>query len=163
MERAMAEGRERRRHDRFSVEPMYSGVVVRRRDGARAGRPCEGHVYDVGLGGARIELDRPIAKGAPIEIEIDLPGCPAPIAATARVVRVFDRHDDPGPRRIAVAFETFADGSESILARHLAQGWLRRAPAQAETTPAARAEPSMIDAIMAGASSSRRTRSASAA
>ena len=159
----MAEGCERRRHDRFTVEPMYSGVVVRRRDGARAGRPCEGHVYDVGLGGARIELDRPIAKGAPIEIEIDLPGCPAPIAATARVVRVFDRHDDPGPRRIAVAFETFAADSESVLARHLSQGWLRPAPAQPEIAPTDRAEPSMLEVIVSGAPSSRRTRSASAA
>ncbi len=160
----MAEGRERRRHTRFTVEPMYSGVVVRRLRGARAGEALEGHVYDVALGGARIELDRPVGKGAEIGIEIDLPGCPSTIAATARVVRVFDRRDDPGPRRLAIEFETFAEGAEAVLARHLSQGWLRPAPVQAgRATPAAAAEPQMIDAMASGASDDATTRSASAA
>ena len=116
---------DRRRHPRFSVDPMYSAVSVLRR-----GQREEGHVYDVSLGGMRFELDRPARRGSTLEVEVSLPGCQEAIRAKARVVRVFDEMDDPGPRRMAVEFETFSAGSKAILERYLGQKWLRPAPVQ---------------------------------
>lgn len=121
---------ERRRFPRFEVDPMYSSVSVRPSDAQGEGEIRHGHLYDVSLGGARIELDEACGTGEKLALEIELPGCPKPIAATARVVRVFDQLDDPGPRRVCVEFETFATGAREMLSRHLAQGWLRPAPAQ---------------------------------
>lgn len=109
---------------------MYSTVAVRPSESPDDGAIRLGHVYDVSLGGARIELDEACSAGERIALEIELPGCPKPIAATARVVRVFDEVDDPGPRRVCVEFETFGAGAREILSRHLAQGWLRPAAAQ---------------------------------
>lgn len=108
---------------------MYSSVAVRSTGADATGETLNGHLYDVSLGGARLELDEPLAPGARVSIEVELPGCPKPIAAEARVVRVFDAIDDPGPRRICVAFESFAKGAREMLARHIDQGWLRPAPA----------------------------------
>ncbi|MFM7133422.1 MAG: PilZ domain-containing protein [Planctomycetota bacterium] len=125
---------ERRRFPRFEVDPMYSSVSVRPAESSSAtdgdGLVRHGHLYDLSLGGARIELDEACSAGETLAVEIELPGCPKPIAATARVVRVFDELDDPGPRRVCVEFETFATGAREMLSRHLAQGWLRPAPAQ---------------------------------
>jgi hypothetical protein len=124
----------RRRVDRFTVEPMYSSVSVVHK-GAEAG---EGHVYEVSLGGVRLELDEALPKRAPIELEITLPGCPEAIAAKGRVVEVFDVADDPGPRRMVVAFESFKAGAEDTLKRYLEQKWLRRADDQRTPSPATR-------------------------
>ncbi len=149
----MANQSERRRHERFTVDPMYSSVAV-----SRGTRRTDGHVYDVSLGGMRFELDRAVPKGAEIDVEIQLPGCTDAICAKARVVRVFDRIDDPGPRRMAVEFETFAAGSKAMLERYLGQKWLRRAPVEP-------AQPSraMRSAITQASTVSSTTRSASAA
>lgn len=122
---SMSESIDRRRHPRFTVDPMYSAVSVVRR-----GQREEGHVYDVSLSGMRFELDRPARRGSTLDVEVSLPGCEDAIRAKARVVRVFDEVDDPGPRRMAVEFETFSAGSRAILERYLGQKWLRPAPAQ---------------------------------
>ncbi|MFM1867953.1 MAG: hypothetical protein RL591_1361 [Planctomycetota bacterium] len=121
----MSDPTDRRRHPRFTVDPMYSAVSVVRR-----GHREEGHVYDVSLSGMRFELDRPARRGSMLDVEVSLPGCEEAIRAKARVVRVFDEVDDPGPRRMAVEFETFTAGSRVILERYLGQKWLRPAPTQ---------------------------------
>ena len=113
---------------------MYSSVSVTHR-GREAG---DGHVYEVSLGGVRLELDEPLPKRAPVELEITLPGCSGPIAAKGRVVEVFDVADDPGPRRMVVAFESFKEGAEAMLERYLSQKWLKRADDQRTASPSAR-------------------------
>jgi len=132
----MSVSQERRQHDRFTVDPMYSSVVVspiRKRSskplGARgaaalapaagadadaATQSSEGHLYEVSLGGMRFELDEPVPAGARFRAEINLPGCGAPITVDARVVRVYDEVDDPGPRRMVAEFETFAAGARAL-------------------------------------------------
>lgn len=126
-----------RRVERFTVEPMYSSVSVVHK-GRDAG---EGHIYEVGLGGVRLELDEPLPKRAPVELEITLPGCTEAIAARGRVVEVFDVSDDPGPRRMVVEFESFKSGAEETLKRYLSQKWLKRAEDQPSASPSARSTP----------------------
>ena len=149
----MVDQTDRRRFERFTVPPMLSSVQV-----VRGPRCCEGHVYDVGLGGMRFELDAPLPKGAEVSVEFTLPGCAGAICAKARVVRVFAKSDDPGPRRMAVEFESFSDAGEAMLSRYLGQKWLRRAPDQDEHTQAP-----MRVASVSRSSGSVKTRSASAA
>jgi hypothetical protein len=113
---------------------MYSSVSVVHK-GREAG---DGHVYEVGLGGVRLELDEALPKRAPVELQINLPGCTESIAARGRVVEVFDVSDDPGPRRMVVEFESFKEGAEDALKRYLSQKWLKRAdsqPTASVTTP----------------------------
>jgi len=124
----------RRRVDRFTVEPMYSSVSVTHK-GREAG---DGHIYEVSLGGVRLELDEALPKSAPIDLEITLPGCADAIAAKGRVVEVYDIADDPGPRRMVVAFESFKEGAEDTLKRYLSQKWLRRVDDQRTPSPSAR-------------------------
>jgi len=148
---------ERRRHARFTVDPMYSSVVV-----TRGKRREDGHVYDVGLGGIRLEVDRPMPTGAEVEIEVTLPGCTEAIAARGRVVRVFSAVDDPGPRRMVVEFESFREGARAMLERYLDQRWLRPVapeapPAPVESSSARRSATFVADEL------SRSAKSASAA
>ncbi|MFZ4749710.1 MAG: PilZ domain-containing protein [Phycisphaerales bacterium] len=179
----MPESTDRRQHDRFTVDPMYSSVVVnpiRKRSSKAAGAHSgsadsatspsarEGHLYEVSLGGMRFELDEPVPAGERVRAEISLPGCGAPITVDARIVRVYDEIDDPGPRRMVAEFETFASGARAILERYLAQKWLRKAPvdAAAQASAVADAEPTcevMIETNDASSKGSKRRRSASAA
>lgn len=154
----MAQSDDRRRHARFTVDPMYSSVVV-----TRGGRREDGHVYDVSLGGMRLELDRPMPAGAEVDVEVHLPGCAEAIAARARVVRVYSAIDDPGPRRIAVEFESFEAGARATLERYLGQRWLRPAAPEPVVGTTADSRSAMRAASFSTASLSRRTKSASAA
>lgn len=131
---------------------MYSSVSVVHK-GREAG---DGHIYEVGLGGVRLELDEPLPERAPVELEITLPGCNEAIAARGRVVEVFDVADDPGPRRMVVEFESFKDGAEDALKRYLSQKWLKRAGDQ----PTA---PATVPSTVAASTSSAKAKSASAA
>jgi hypothetical protein len=141
-------GRERRRHTRFRVSPMYSRLVVRRIDPSSAApviptafaapsdraertdttEPTElldGHIYDISEGGVRFELDEPLGDGEVVVVEISLPGCQRLIRAEGKIVRVNDAEDDPGPRRMALRFDRFADeASRAALSKYLGEGWL---------------------------------------
>jgi hypothetical protein len=101
-------------------------------------------------------VDEALPKRAPIELEITLPGCSEAIAANGRVVEVFDVVDDPGPRRMVVAFESFKEGAEDTLKRYLSQKWLKRADDQRSESPSARTTAS-------ASTSSAKVKSASAA
>ncbi len=153
MAQANAVGSDRREFERFTVPPMYSSIQIVRR-----GRFSEGHLYNVSLGGMRFELDRALTKGAEVDVDFTLPGCADHICAKARVVRVFAKDDDPGPRRMAVEFESFAEGSRAILSRYLAQKWLRPERDQNDARLAA-----MRSTNASRSSGSARTRSANAA
>lgn len=120
-----SDGRERRRHTRFKVVPMYTHVVVRRAGGDQP--ELDGHIYDISEGGVRFELDEPLADGEVVTVEISLPGCQKLIAACGKIVRVNDADDDPGPRRMALRFDRFVDeASRDALTKYLGQGWLEQ-------------------------------------
>ena len=154
---ALVKTAERRLDPRFTVDPMYSAVRV-----VRGKHACDGHIYEIGLGGMRFELDRAMPKGSLIEVAIELPGCQELIRASGTIVRVFDKADDPGPRRMVVEFESFAQGARAILKRYLDQKWLRVAPTQEfDARPRKRAV--TVETVSARGSSRTTTRSASAA
>ena len=161
----MPTSNDRRQHPRFTVDPMYSAILVRPVASGRSKRcdPAEGHVYEVSLGGMRFELDEPLPVGTEIEVEVVLPGIVKPICANARVARVFDSIDDPGPRRIVAEFETFAAGARAALERYLGQNWLRPAPVQAHDEDAEATCEVMIETSAPGSKGSRKRKSASAA
>lgn len=166
----MTQTNDRRRHERFTVDPMYSAVAVsplatsNRTSNGREGEHVDGHVYEVSLGGIRFELDQPLPVGTRVSVEVTLPGCTKPICAEGRIVRVFDEIDDPGPRRMVVEFETFAAGARESLERYLSQKWLRRAPTQqfveAESEPTCEV---MIETNAVARKGSKKRSSASAA
>lgn len=112
----------RRRFERFALVPMYTGVRVRRLTELRID-DLDGHVYDVSEQGARIELDEPLIEGDRVAVELTLPGENRDVRVAARVVRVNDEQDDPGPRRIAIEFKAFqSDADRERLIRFLGSG-----------------------------------------
>jgi hypothetical protein len=121
---AIAEALNRRAIERFRLHPMYTRVVVFR---TVTEPPMEGHAYDISLGGMRYELDEAIPEGTCIDLEIQLPGASIPIRGSGQVVRVFDRDDDPGPRRQAVRLDRFlSEHDRQRLARLIDDGWCGR-------------------------------------
>ena len=121
----------RRASDRFRLHPMYTRVVVSPAAGAAGGAaglaaacPMEGHAYNVSVTGVRFELDEALPVGAPVDIELFLPGEPNTVRASGRVVRVFETDDDPGPRRMAVHFSGFASAADKArLERRMDDRW----------------------------------------
>ena len=89
----------RREHERFALSAMYTTVEAMR-NAREASEPLTGHAYDISEGGARIELDEPLAEGEPVHLRLSLPGAERTIRANANVVRVLSEDDDPGPRRM---------------------------------------------------------------
>ena len=109
---------------------MGCARVVVRTDGSYSPHPdidthlLEGHAYDISVSGVRFELDTALPAGMAVEIELTLPGLVDSVRASARIVRVFDEHDDPGPRRMAAVFTAFATPADARrLAVHLGSGY----------------------------------------
>ncbi len=103
--------KKRRGHERIRMHPMYTAVTAcpsKRGDGLR----LEGHVYDISMGGVRIELDQPLDPGEIVALHLLLPGAQSPVQASASVVWVHDEHDDPGPRRMALQFTDFPNDAD---------------------------------------------------
>ncbi len=106
---------------------MYTTVTARRV--ARPGNAALcGHIYDICEAGVRIELDEPLEPGESVELELELPGAPGGVEASADVVWIHDALDDPGPRRMALRFTGFAGrGDRDRLTRYLTTSPSRRA------------------------------------
>lgn len=123
--------RNRRRHPRIRVQPMYTSVSVQRieqRDAGFGMCRLEGHAYDVSLTGVRIELDVSLAVGEQVTVSLGLPGATRDINAKGDVVWVNDEDDDPGPRRAALVFTGFVTKEDRArLAGYLATNELRQA------------------------------------
>jgi hypothetical protein len=124
----------RRRHERFVLRPMYTPVAVRLLD--RDNFELEGHAYDISEGGLFFELDEPIAPGTPVALRIALPaGSEADGAADengtcalARIVRLVQDDDEPGPIPMAAVFTAWSrPGDRDRLLRRLASGRYARA------------------------------------
>ena len=103
---------DRRRHPRFQLEPMYTPIAVRTLD--KDVFDIEGHAYDISEGGARFELDKPIAPGTKIAMQITLPNLDDHEIGPGRSIFVFanviwiEDEDEPGPYKMAAVFTRFA-------------------------------------------------------
>lgn len=98
----------RRDANRVSVTAAYSSVAV---TAEGSSEPLNGHVYDISEKGLRFEVDRALPIGSSIELELIVPPEES-IRVTARVVRVFDEADDPGPRRMGAEFTGFVTAED---------------------------------------------------
>jgi len=120
----------RRRHDRFVLQPMYTALRARLLE--EPSFTLEGHAYDISEGGVQFELDRAFGVGTEIALEILLPDPRFSEAARAVLARgtVIWTDDDgvEGPVRMAVAFTGFArEGDREQLLRHFTSGRYARA------------------------------------
>jgi len=119
----------RRRHERFHVEPGFTPVRVN-----AGGERMDGHTYDLSESGLQFELDRAVAPGTHVLIEIELP---VPLAGSREIVErvigasaevVWADESEPGPARMAAVFTGFANASHrDRLFRALSRPQLRRA------------------------------------
>lgn len=123
---------DRRVHPRFVLEPMYTPVSARLLDSESF--DIEGHAYDISEGGLRFELDRPIAPGTKVALQITLPNLDAHDIGPGRCIFVFanviwlEDEDDPAPYRVAAVFTHFARaGDRERLLRQFATGRYRAA------------------------------------
>jgi|GEM_PF-1821504 len=97
----------RRDANRISVTAAYSSLAVT----ADGSPQLLGHVYDISEKGLRFEVDQALPIGSAIELEFIVPPEES-IRVTARVVRVYDEADDPGPRRMGAEFTGFGSPSD---------------------------------------------------
>lgn len=123
---------DRRQFARFQLEHMYTPVAVRTLDSELFS--IEGHAYDISEGGIRFELDRPIAPGKKVAMQITLPDLDASHIGPGRSVFVFanvvwiEDEDEPGPVKMAAVFTHFARvGDRERLLRQFASGRYRAA------------------------------------
>ncbi|MBS0188833.1 MAG: PilZ domain-containing protein [Planctomycetes bacterium] len=129
----------RRRFERFALQPMYTPVCVREvgpADGVVSGEPLEGHAYDISEGGVRFELDHPVKPGTRVTMQITLPAGDGPITdlkGSERNIIVFGNvvwldDSEPGPARMAMTITGYARlGDRERLLRGLGSGRYRRA------------------------------------
>jgi ribosomal protein L34 len=121
----------RRRHERFSLSPMYTEVKV-----VSLEKPAPtllGHAYDVSEGGVRFELDYALKPGTPVAMELTFPAgelddedARRPVVVVGNVVWMDDH--EPGPVRMALAVTRFSRESDrERLLHHLSHSSLRRA------------------------------------
>lgn len=123
---------DRRRHPRFVLDPMYTSISARLLDSEKF--TIEGNAYDISEGGLRFELDRAIAPGTKIALQITLPTWNQEDLGPGRSVFVFanvvwlEDEDQPGPYKMAAVFTHFARaGDRERLLRQFASGRYRAA------------------------------------
>ena len=97
---------EMRRAPRTTLEPMYHGATVHMTIGDSVWE-TEGHLYDLSLVGARLEVDEMLVPGQAVTAVLHLPGSAGNVHVSGTVVRVYSPMDDPGPRRVGVRFDRF--------------------------------------------------------
>ena len=122
-------GAERRKFRRFEVQAPYAPLRVRMLD--QEAFAWEGNAYDISEGGIRFELDRAVAPGTPIVMEITLPDMHRSVGP-GRAVYVFanvvwlEDEEDPAPYKMAAVFTRFARaGDEARLRDQLMVGRYR--------------------------------------
>jgi hypothetical protein len=124
---------DRRRFDRFLLNPCYTPVTVCRVIGNR--RPLQGHSYDICEGGVQFEVDHPIKPGTEVVIQITLPADGSEPAGAPEVGRtvvaygnvVWVDNSEPGPVRMAATFSRFNEGDHERLMARLGRRQMRRA------------------------------------
>ena len=123
-ERTIRTDRDRRRHRRYAVRPMYSMIRLQ----TETGGIVDGHIHDLAVGGVRFECDVPLPEGSRVRFEIELPGGAATLHGWASIIRIAEEDTRTGTMVLAAAFERFDTRIESgTLTRYLEQGCLLRA------------------------------------
>jgi hypothetical protein len=123
---------ERRRHERFRLPVMYTSVIAAPKavPASESGvSVLEGHAYDISEGGVRIELDTPLDVGHAVDLLLNLPGAGDNIRASGEVAWFNQPDDDPGPRRMAVAFTQFSTPADQARLANYLRGIAQRAAA----------------------------------
>lgn len=121
----------RRKFERFVVSPMYTEVKVCALDEHRP--TFLGHAYDVSEGGVQFELDRAIAPGTTVAMELTFPGSAYSTDEGGNTVVVIGNvvwadDSEPGPVRMAIAITRFAkDVDRERLIRQLSTQRVKRA------------------------------------
>lgn len=123
----------RRCEPRYRVSPMYTPVTLCMIDGESTS--AEGHAYDLSASGMQFELDRAIEPGTPVALQVTLPtgGAMWDDLESSRSLMVIGSvvwadDSEPGPARMAVAFERFVRlGDQERLARQLGSGRFAKA------------------------------------
>lgn len=114
-------GSDRRQFPRFRLPVGYTPILVRTLD--RETFDHEGFGYDLSEGGLRFELDRPVAPGTQIAIQILLPGLSESVRGPGRAIFVFanvvwiEDEEEPGPVKMAAVFSRFARREDAIRLR----------------------------------------------
>lgn len=120
----LSDGRERRRHRRYAVKPMYASVRIR----SEAQGIMDGHLLDISIAGARFESDVRYRVGDALQFEIELPGGAATLRGIGHAVRIVDEVPASGDVLVAIEFDRFESRLDSAtLTRYLEQGCLLRA------------------------------------
>jgi len=106
MQSATVDRRDQRQHPRIKVPAMYT--LVRARIVGSNKYTWTGHIYDVSLGGLRVELDMPMEVGTQLELRGMLPGCGhTTFRAICRVARIHSDAEERGPVVLGLQFESF--------------------------------------------------------
>ena len=121
----------RRQHERFRVNPGYTGVSIRRHPD-EAEFSLQGHVYDISEGGVCFEMDQAIEPGSTVSMRIDLPmnikdiGPGRSIFLTGNIV--WCDADELGAVRMALAITRFdRAGDKGRMMRALTSSGYQRA------------------------------------
>lgn len=100
-----------RRAPRLKLPAMYTLLRVRPLD--REKFIWTGFIYDVSDSGMRIELDAELEPGTRVEVRAMLPGANhTTIRATGHIVRRHDEANEPGPVRMGLVFDKFAQPAD---------------------------------------------------
>lgn len=119
----------RRRFQRYALQPMYTPISVRMHDGV--GPQIDGHAYDISEGGIRFELDERVAAGTPLIMQVTLPTemndiGPGPTITAFATVAWVEEDDEHPPYRSAAVFTGFAKaGDRDRLVRAFSSGRYR--------------------------------------
>lgn len=121
----------RRQHERFMVEPGYTGASLRVHPDEET-FTRDGHVYDLSEGGVCFEMDDAIAPGTTVSMRIDLPlsladrGPGRSVFLTGNIV--WCDADEFGPIRMALAITRFdREGDKGRMMRALTAQHAQRA------------------------------------
>lgn len=122
--RLLSDGRERRRHRRYAVKPMFASVRIH----GKGEGIMDGHLLDISIAGARFESDVRYEVGDILQFEIELPGGAATLRGIGHAVRIVDEVPATGDVVVAIEFDRFETRLDSAtLTRYLEQGCLLRA------------------------------------
>lgn len=106
MSQPMQSGVEARQTPRLRLPAMYTLIRVRKKGKNRFNQT--GYIYDISQTGMRFELDDAMEPGTEVEFRALLPGSQTTtFSAAGHLVRIHDDIDEPGPVRMAVAFDKF--------------------------------------------------------
>lgn len=102
------EGRDRRKHERMPIamQVRYKSLDTFFYD----------YAMNISHGGIFIKTRRPLARGARVQVEFEVPGTPSKILAGGKVVRVIlPGQDEHEPAGMGIEFEPISDKDRRMI------------------------------------------------